>query len=65
MLVRLCGFGGNGDPNEIVCGEYQQIWPVNERNKKYRRLVPGRDLGNRYQGKGSHWIESFNGKTLD
>lgn len=65
MLIRLCGFGGNGDKYEIICGEYQNIWPANYRNKKYQKIAASRDFGNYYQGAGTHWIESFDGKTLD
>ena len=63
MLVRLCGFGGDGDPNEIICGEYQQLWPLTKTNKKFTRLIKSRDFGNKYQGEGSHWIEGIDGKT--
>ena len=65
MLLRLCGFGGRGDPYEIVCGDWKDIWPDTTNNKKYEKLANSRDFGNRYQGQGTHWIEDVNGNTLD
>ena len=59
MLIRLCGYGGNGNPNEIICGEYQQLWPLIKTNKKYMALVNSCAFANKYQGDGSHWLEHF------
>ena len=63
MLIRLCGFGGNGDPDEVICGDYVKLWPATNTNKKFISLINSRDFGNRYQGEGTHWVEGISGKT--
>lgn len=53
-LIRLCGYGGKGDPNEIVCGEWRQDTFAGS-----TRLKESCDFGNKHQGPDSHWIEDY------